>query len=128
MTVHTTLFGSTHPEVFCNTTREAYLEAATICVLSKNVFLKFRKIHKKTHVPGSLFAMPQACNFIKKETLAQVFSCEFSEIFKSTFFIEHLWWLLLSFCKANHVDCNWTRTHNHLVHKRTLNHLPKWFG
>ena len=20
-------------------------------------------------------------------------------------------------------DCNWTRTHNHLVHKRTLNHL-----
>ena len=28
----------------------------------------------------------QACNFIKKETLAQVFSCEFYEIFKSTFF------------------------------------------
>ena len=26
------------------------------------------------------------CNFIKKETLAQVFSCEFCEIFKSTFF------------------------------------------
>ena len=22
-------------------------------------------------------------------------------------------------------DCNWTRTHNHLVHKRTLNHLAK---
>ena len=21
------------------------------------------------------------------------------------------------------IDCNWTRTHNHLVHKRTLNHL-----
>ena len=33
---------------------------------------------------------PQACNFIKKETLAQVFSCEFCEIFKNTFFIEHL--------------------------------------
>ena len=26
------------------------------------------------------------CNFIKKETLAQVFSCEFCEIFKNTFF------------------------------------------
>ena len=26
-----------------------------------------------------------ACNFIKKETLAQVFSCEFSEISKNTF-------------------------------------------
>ena len=22
-------------------------------------------------------------------------------------------------------DCNWTRTHNHLVHKRTLSHLAK---
>ena len=22
-------------------------------------------------------------------------------------------------------DCNWPRTHNHLVHKRTLNHLAK---
>ena len=31
-----------------------------------------------------------AYNFIKKETLAQVFSCEFWEIFKSTFFTEHL--------------------------------------
>ena len=30
-----------------------------------------------------------AYNFIKKETLAQVFSCEFYEIFKNTFFTEH---------------------------------------
>ena len=29
---------------------------------------------------------PQACNFIKKETLAQVFSCKFCEILKNTFF------------------------------------------
>ena len=28
---------------------------------------------------------PEACNFIKKETLAQVFSCEFCEFSKSTF-------------------------------------------
>ena len=27
----------------------------------------------------------EACNFIKKETLAQVFSCEFFEISKNTF-------------------------------------------
>ena len=33
----------------------------------------------------------QSLNFIKKETLAQVFSCEFCEIFKTPFFIEHLW-------------------------------------
>ena len=31
-----------------------------------------------------------ACNFIKKETLAQVFSWEFCEISKKTFFTEHL--------------------------------------
>ena len=30
-------------------------------------------------------------NFIKKETLAQVFSCEFCETSKNTFFTEHLW-------------------------------------
>ena len=28
--------------------------------------------------------------FIKKETLAHVFYCKFCEIFKNTFFIEHL--------------------------------------
>ena len=28
----------------------------------------------------------EACNFIKKETLAQVFSCEFCEIYKNTFY------------------------------------------
>ena len=30
-------------------------------------------------------------NFIKKEALAQAFSCEFCEIFKNTFFTDHLW-------------------------------------
>ena len=29
---------------------------------------------------------PETCNFIKKEALAQVFSCEFCEISKNTFF------------------------------------------
>ena len=29
--------------------------------------------------------LEQACNFIKKETLAQVFSCGFCEISKNTF-------------------------------------------
>ena len=32
-----------------------------------------------------------ACNFVKKETLVQVFPCEFCEISKNTFFTEHLW-------------------------------------
>ena len=34
-------------------------------------------------------------NFIKKETLAQVFSCEFCGISKSMFFTKHLWVNLL---------------------------------
>ena len=34
--------------------------------------------------------LAMACNFIIKETLAQVFSCEFCEIIKNTFFEEHL--------------------------------------
>ena len=31
-----------------------------------------------------------ACKIIKKDILAQVFSCEFCEISKNTFFIGHL--------------------------------------
>ena len=38
-----------------------------------------------------LYCRSQACNFIKKETPVQVFSCEFCEISKNTFFTEHLW-------------------------------------
>ena len=33
---------------------------------------------------------PETCNFIKKETPSQVFSCEFCEISNNTFFTEHL--------------------------------------
>ena len=33
----------------------------------------------------------QACNFVKKGPLVEVFSCEFCGIFKNTFFNEHLW-------------------------------------
>ena len=45
-------------------------------------------------VPGSLFKWSyrlEACNFIKKEALAQLLSCEYCEISKNTFFTEHLW-------------------------------------
>ena len=37
-----------------------------------------------------LIKLAEACNFIKKETPAQVFSCEFRESSKNTFFTEHL--------------------------------------
>ena len=41
--------------------------------------------------PEVFYEKRPACNFIKKETLAQVFSCEFCEISKNAFFTEHLW-------------------------------------
>ena len=76
------LYGSSRPEVFCK----------------KGVLRNFTKFTGK-HLCQSLFfnkVAGQACNFIKKETLAQVFPCEFCEISKNIFFIEHLWWLFLS--------------------------------
>ena len=44
-------------------------------------FRTYIKTARSSHQPR-----PKACIFIKKETLAQVFSCEFCEISKNTFF------------------------------------------
>ena len=60
----------------------------------KGALRNFTKFTGK-HLCQSLFFNKEACNFIKKETLAQVFCCEFCEISRNTFFIEHLCWLLL---------------------------------
>ena len=67
-----------------------YLEAAT-----RDVLRNFAKFTGK-HLCQSLFFIiklqDETCNFIiKKETLAQVFSCEFWEISKNTFRTEHFW-------------------------------------
>ena len=42
-------------------------------------------------MPEPLFNKVAGRNFIKEETLAHVFSSEFCEIPKKTFFTEHLW-------------------------------------
>ena len=52
------------------------------CSVRKGVLRNFAKFTENT--------CAWACNFIKKETLAQVLSCEFCEISKNTFFTEHL--------------------------------------
>ena len=62
----TTYFEKQPPEVF----------------YKKGVLKNFAKFTGK-HQCQSLF-------FNKKETLAQVFSCEYCEIFKNTFYAEHL--------------------------------------
>ena len=55
---------------------------------AKKVFLEIsQNSQEKTcaRVSFLINSRLQACNFIKKETLAMVFSCEFCEISKSTF-------------------------------------------
>ena len=49
--------------------------------------------------------MPEACIFIKKETLAQVFSCEFCGILRTPFPKVHLRWLHL------HLDLKRTKSY-----------------
>ena len=60
----------------------------------KKVFLKFREIHRKEPVLEFLFNKAsdfKVYNFIKKrQTLAQVFSFEFRDIFRNIYFVEHL--------------------------------------
>ena len=64
---------SSRPEVFCRK-----------CVL-KN-FAKFTGKHLWQSFFFNKVAGLRPSNFIKKETLPQVFSCEFCKIFKSTYF------------------------------------------
>ena len=69
------MYRYSRPEVFCK----------------KGVLGNFAKFIGK-HLCQNLFfnkvagLRPEACNFIKKETLAQMFSCELCKIYKDTFF------------------------------------------
>ena len=62
------------------------------CSVKKGVLRNFAKFTGKYLCQGLFFkkVAGAACNFIKKETLAQVFSCEFCEISKNIFFTEQL--------------------------------------
>ena len=55
----------------------------------KKVFLEISQNSQENTCARDSFLIKlraETCNFIKKESLAQVFSCEFCEISKSTFF------------------------------------------
>ena len=67
-------------------------EAATGAVLWQKLFLEIAKNSQENACArvSFLIKLQVACNFVKKETLAQVFSCEFCEIPKNTFSTEHL--------------------------------------
>ena len=80
-----------------NSANQEWVAVAQRCSVKK-IFLKTsQNSQENTCARVSFFIKFQAsaCNFIKKETLVQVFFCEFCEIFKNTFFIKHLRWLLL---------------------------------
>ena len=62
-----------------------------MCSVRKVLLKISQNPQENTCVRVSVLMKLQACNFIKKEALAQVFPCEFCEISKNTFFTEHLW-------------------------------------
>ena len=68
-------------------------EAVTGGVLFEKVFLELsQNSQENTRARVSFLIKLQASafNFIKKGTLAQLFSCEFNEIFKNTLYTQHL--------------------------------------
>ena len=52
----------------------------------------YQKVYQNIIILGNIakFTGKHLCQGLKKETLAKVFSCEFFEISKNTFFTEHL--------------------------------------
>ena len=70
-------------------------EAVTRKCSVKKVFLKISQNLQENicaRVSFLIKLQASACNFIKKETLTQMFSCEFCKIFKSTIFYRTLRW------------------------------------
>ena len=66
-------------ELWAGTKIEAVIQTRSV----KEVFLDISQHLQEKHLRQSLFFNKVAGNFIKKETLAQVFSCKFCE--KNTF-------------------------------------------
>ena len=63
-----------------------------MCFMKRDVLRNIAKFTGK-HLHQSTFfdKVADVCNFIKKDTPAEVFFCEFCKISKNTFFTEHLW-------------------------------------
>ena len=61
-------------------------------VLKNFIILTRKHLYRS---PFLLKLQAEACNFIKKETLAQVFPVNSAKFSRTAFFTEHLQWLLL---------------------------------
>ena len=64
--------------------KEAVVQRCSV----KMVLLKILQNSQEIH-------WPKTCNFIKKETLAQVFPVNFAKFLRTLSPTEHLWWLFL---------------------------------
>ena len=100
------------------TDREAAIRMCSV----KKVFLEISQNSQENTCTRACFLIKfqaWASNFTKKETLIQVFSCEFCGISKNTYFTERLWRLLLQiFLKvltsAQNLHCRTTIFAEHL--------------
>ena len=55
------------------------------------IFINFFIVYLQKQPPeGSIAEVPEACNLIEKEIPSQMFSTEFWEMFRNTYFVEHL--------------------------------------
>ena len=72
---------------------------AQMCSVEK-VFLEIsQNSQENTCTRASFLVMLQACNFIKKSLWHRCFPLNFVKFLRTSFFTEHLWWLLLKTAK-----------------------------
>ena len=74
--------------------RDPFISPLCICFASLNKYRNSRPdvFCKKGVLKTLQISQKSTCaGVLKKDSLAQVFSCEFSKIFKNTFFTEHVW-------------------------------------
>ena len=90
----------TEAVVWICSVEELYLEISENsheCTCARKSFLmKLQVLYRNQSSKSRDWFLHEACNFIKKEFLAQVYSFEYCKISKITFFREHFQWLFCS--------------------------------
>ena len=99
-TVVETIYSKVFPERFIS--RDSCMELFCKKGVLRN-FTKFKGKHLYRSLSFNKVAGPRPATLLKKETLVQVFSCEFCELCKNTFLIEHLCWLPLHLGLEEHL-------------------------
>ena len=93
-------------KAFCLNIKQDSLGVWSLWNLQKQPFpgvFQNHSIQWKTPVLESLFnkvACLKAYNFIKKRLWHRCFPVNIAKLFRTAFFIEHLWWLLLDFLQS----------------------------